>query len=116
MRSVLPERFLAAGQAISKAHNIRVLLLIVAFFSAMILCVPLLSRFAPLGYRRDFGIGYFCLVGLGVFFGIYRIFQHDKAMCFELGYLCPNCGGPLYSSKAYEKITGRCPVCQKTVA
>ena len=38
------------------------------------------------------------------------------SMCFELGYLCPNCGGPLYSSKGYEKITGSCPVCQKTVA
>lgn len=116
MRSVLPERYLAAGQAISKAHNIRVLLLITAFLSAMIIWVPLLSRYVPLAHRKDFAIGYLCLVGAGVFIGIYRIFQHDKAMCFELRYLCPNCGGPLYSSKGYEKITGRCPVCQKAVA
>jgi hypothetical protein len=116
MRSVLPERYLAAGQAISKAHNIRVSLLIAAFISALALCVPLLSRFAPVPHAQDFAIGYFCLSGMGVFFGIYRIFQHDKAMCFELGYLCPNCGQPLYSSKGYEKITGRCPTCQKTVA
>jgi hypothetical protein len=115
MRSVLPERYLAAGQAISKAHNLRVLLLIAAFFSALALLVPLLSTFAPLAHRYDFAIGYLCMAGLGVFFGIYRIFQHDKAMCYQLGYLCPNCGGPLYSSKAYEKITGRCPVCQKSV-
>jgi hypothetical protein len=32
VRSVLPERYLAAGQAISKAHNVRVWLLIVLFF------------------------------------------------------------------------------------
>jgi hypothetical protein len=99
MRSVLPERFLAAGQAISKAHNIRVLLLIAAFISAMALLVPLLSRFAPLPHRHDFAIAYLCVAALGIFIGIYRIFHHDKAMCFELGYLCPNCGGPLCSSK-----------------
>ena len=116
MRSVLPERYLAAGQTISKAHNVRVLLLIAAFFFAMALIVPLLSRFAPLAHRHDFAIAYFCLVGLGEFLGIYRIFQHDKAMCFELGYVGPNFGAPLYSSKGYEKLTGRCPVCQKTVA
>jgi hypothetical protein len=98
MRSVLPERYLAAGQAISKAHNIRVLLLIVAFFFALALLVPLLSRFAPLAHRHDLAIGYLCLVGLGEFLAIYRIFQHDKAMCFKLSYLCPNCGNPLYSS------------------
>jgi hypothetical protein len=116
MRSVLPERYLAAGHAISKAHNVRVLLLIAAFLSAMILCVPLLSRYAPLAHRQDFAIGYLCMAGLGTFFGIYRIAQHDKAMCFQLRYLCPNCGHPLYSAKGYEKITGRCPACQKTVA
>lgn len=115
MRSVLPERYLAAGQAISRAHNVRVLLLIVAFFSAMILFVPLLSRYAPLAHRHDFAIGYLCMAGLGVLLGIYRIAQHDKAKCYQLGYLCPNCGHPLYSSKGYEKITGRCPACQKTV-
>jgi hypothetical protein len=116
MRSVLPERYQAAGQEISKAHNIRVLLLLAAFFSALALLVPPLSRNAPLAHRDDFAIGYFCLVGAGVFMGICRIFRHDKAMCFDLGYLCPNCGRPLYSSKGYEKITGRCPACQKTVA
>jgi hypothetical protein len=116
VRSVLPERYLAARHAISKAHNVRVLLLIAAFISAIFLRVPLLSKFAPLAHARDFAIGYFCLVGLGEFLGIYRIFQHDKAMCFELGYVCPNFGAPLYSSKGYEKLTGRCPACQKTVA
>jgi hypothetical protein len=116
MRSVLPERYITAGQAISRAHNIRVLLLFVAFLCAMILWVPLLSRYAPLAHRKDIAIGYLCLVGAGVFIGIYRIFQHDKARCYQLSYLCPNCGHPLYSSKGYEKITGRCPVCQKTVA
>jgi len=116
MRSVLPERYLAAGQAISKAHNVRVLLLIVAFLAAMILWAPLLSRYAPLAHREDLAIGYLCLISAGVFIGIYRIFQRDKAMCYQLCYLCPNCGKPLYSSKGYEKITGRCPACQKTVA
>jgi hypothetical protein len=82
----------------------------------MISWVPLLSKVAPLAHRKDIAIGYLCLVTAGVFIRIYRIFHHDKAMCFKLGYLCPNCGSPLYSSKAYEKITGRCPVCQKTVA
>jgi hypothetical protein len=58
MRSVLPERYLAAGQAIAKAQNVRVLLLIVAFISAMIIWVPLLSRVAPLaatGHDRIVG-------------------------------------------------------------
>jgi DNA-directed RNA polymerase subunit RPC12/RpoP len=52
---------------------------------------------------------------LGVFYGIYWIGQTDKRKCVELGYLCPECGRPLYSSKGYEKITGRCPSCQKSV-
>jgi hypothetical protein len=116
MRSVLPERYVAARQAISKGHNVRVLLLIVAFLFAMILWVPLLSRYAPPAHRKDLAIGYLCMVSVGVFIGIYRIAQQDKAKCYQLGYLCPNCGRPLYSSKGFEKVTGRCPACHKTVA
>jgi len=115
MKSVLPERYLAAGQAISKSHNYRVFLLIFAFLSTFILWIPLFSRYAPLTHRKEFAIGYLGLVGLGVFYGIYWIGQTDKRKCVELGYLCPECGRPLYSSKGYEKITGRCPSCQKSV-
>ena len=116
MRSVLPARYIAAGQEISKAHNLRVLLLIVYFLAAMILWVPLVSRYAPLAHRKDLAIGYLCMVSVGVFIGIYGIARHDKAKCYQLGYLCPNCGRPLYSSKGFEKITGRCPSCHMTVA
>ena len=59
------------------------------------LWVRLLSRYARLVHRKSLAIGYLFIVGAGIFIGIYRIFQHDKAMCL--------------------KITGRSPVCQKTV-
>ena len=116
MRNVLPERYTAAGQAISKSHNIRVLLLLVTFLAAMILWVLFLSRYAPAPYRKDAAIGYLCALGVAVFYGIFRIAKHDKAKCYELGYICPHCGRPLYSSKGFEKVTGRCPACRKTVA
>jgi hypothetical protein len=111
-------RYVAAGQAISRSHNARVIILIVAWLSAMILWIlgiPALSRYAPPAHRKELAIGYPILVALGVFYGIYRVAQNDKRKCYELGYLCPACGRPLYSSKGYEKITGRCPFCQKSV-
>jgi hypothetical protein len=79
MRSVLPERYLAQDRR-SRKHITFACCSFVAFFSAIALLVPLLSRYAPLAHRHDFAIGYLCLVGAGVFMGAYRIFQHDKAM------------------------------------
>jgi len=35
--------------------------------------------------------------------------KQDEARRFKFRYLCPDCGGPLSSSKGYEKIAGRCP-------
>jgi hypothetical protein len=116
MRSVLPESYVAAGKAISKSHNIRVLMLMLALLASLVFWIPIVSMIAPISHRRDLAIAYLLLIGFGVFFGIYRIAQHDKAKCYELGYVCPHCGHPLYSSKGFEKITGRCPACTQRVA
>ena len=115
MRSVLPERYQEAGRAISKLHNIRVLVLLVAFMSGMALFVLFPRKYLPPINLGAWAIGYLLVLGFGVFAGIYGIARYDIRKAIELGYLCPHCGESLYSSKGFEKITGRCPKCAKRI-
>ena len=112
MKSVLPEALEAKRVSIARKHNQLVCGLLFALL-ALMLVVALSVRNRP--RQPAWLVSGFLVIGGMEAYGIYRILQHDKQMCFRLGFLCPHCGKPLYEPRNFINMNGKCPKCHMSV-
>jgi len=49
-------------------------------------------------------------------YAIYRILKYDKALCRQIGFVCPHCSEPLYRTHALIFRTGKCPACKAVIS
>jgi hypothetical protein len=114
LTSVLPPDWEAKRVAIAKKHNLLVCALLAGALGLVLVVALLPSR-----HRRPIPpsrlIAAFLVAGATEAYGIYRIFQYDKEMCRQLGFLCPHCHQPLYEPRSMINLNGKCPKCLKSI-
>jgi hypothetical protein len=114
LKSVLPPEMEAKRIRIGKRHNLLVLALLPA-----VGLLPLGTIWMGAAVLHAHTNSILCLAlaltVLTVGYGIYRIIQHDNALCRQFGYMCPYCHQPLYEPHATTYLNGLCPKCKKSV-
>lgn len=79
----------------------------------MALFVFATGKILPRGFPHAFVVVIAGLIAVEGY-GLYRILQHDKDMCLQLGFICPFCHKPLYEPHALIWNT-LCPKCKKDI-
>jgi hypothetical protein len=114
IKSILPPDMEAKRIRIGKRHNSLLLPLVMAT-GALPLGAAWVGARGMHGYHHVIFWSALTLTALMAGYGIYRIIQHDNALCRQLGYLCPQCHKPLYEPHATTYLNGLCPKCKKSV-
>lgn len=114
MKSILPAEMEAKRIKIGKRHNWLVLALVPAMGILPIATIWFGAAVIP-SHNHSALLLALVMTALVAGYGIYRIIQHDNALCRQLGYLCPNCHKPLYEPHAATYLNGLCPKCKKSV-
>jgi phage FluMu protein Com len=114
IKSILPPDMESKRIRIGKRHNSLVLILMSA-----VGVLPIATMWAGAaflhGYHNAIVVMALLLMVLSGGYGLYRIIEHDNAMCRQLGYMCPNCHKPLYEAHAATYLNGLCPKCKKSI-
>jgi hypothetical protein len=69
----------------------------------------------PRDHRRVGLLVFVVIVGATEVYGLYRIFQYDKVMCMQLGFMCPHCAKPLYEPRGLIWVNAKCPKCKRSI-
>jgi phage FluMu protein Com len=114
IKSILPPDMESKRIRIGKRHNSLVLILLLA---VGILPIALMLAGAAFfrGYHNAIVVVALLLMVLSGGYGLFRIIEHDNAMCRQLGYMCPTCHKPLYEAHAATYLNGLCPKCKKSI-
>ncbi len=114
IKSILPPDLDSKRIRIGKRHNSLVLILMLA-----VGILPIATMWAGAaflhGYHNAIVVVALLLMVLTGGYGLFRIIEHDNAMCCQLGYMCPNCHKPLYEAHAGTYLNGVCPKCKKSI-
>jgi phage FluMu protein Com len=114
VKSVLPAHMEAKRVRIGKSHNRLTMALLAATGVWMIGATWVSSAVIP-GHKHAAFFTGLLLAYLMAGYGLYRIIQHDNALCREIGYMCPACHKPLYEARAATYLNGRCPKCKNSI-
>jgi hypothetical protein len=107
-KSILPRELESRRIAIGTRHNQMVGIMSLVALAALFLIIIFLA------HTRGFWIA---MVGLGSMevVALRRLFRYDDQMCEQLGFICLHCHKPLYESRSFINLNGRCPKCRKSV-
>jgi hypothetical protein len=112
MKSILPPELERKRLQIAKIHNRLVIGLLISLFAAWLLLLAFASSVAA---GPGFLLPAFVITVLCEGYGLYRVFQYDKALCLKLNFMYPHCHKPLYEPRSFINVTGRCPKCKETI-
>ena len=115
MKSVLSPESEAKRVRIAKAHNRLVIVLLISMILFLFIFIWIVPHGLSKPSRIEAVVGSFLIIAALEAYGIYRIIKHDEELCRQLGFMCPHCGKPLYESRSFINITGRCPKCRGNV-
>jgi hypothetical protein len=110
LKSVLPPAFEAARVRIARTHNQLIVLLLVLFIGTLFG----LLRYAPDLMQED-PLKPLLVVVAVEFALILALVRFDRFQCRRLGYMCPQCGKPLYESRSMFYLDGICPKCKHQI-
>jgi len=114
IKSILPPEMESKRIRIGKRHNALAMILMLSIFALMIATMLAGAALLP-GHQNVIIVIALASSLLLEGFGLYGIIEHDRAMCHQLGYLCPNCHKPLYEAHATTYLNGLCPKCKKSI-
>jgi hypothetical protein len=113
MKSILPPELDSKRLAIARKHNRLVLALGLGVFG-FIFAALFLTRHDLV--RATVRVTLILVIAIaGEAYGIYRIFEYDKELCRQLGFMCPHCHQPLYEPRSFINVNAKCPKCHKSI-
>ena len=111
MKSVLTGELAEKRKRIAKRHNFLLLAGFPIVASAILLAFSRIQFPPHSQYPLPLFFGT-VLVVEG--FGLYLLLQYDQKLCRQMGFMCPQCGKPLYEPRALLWNT-LCPKCGKDI-
>jgi hypothetical protein len=114
-KSILPAEWESKRVAIAKRHNQLVGTMLLVLFATLYMLFRVLVRVPSPSHPHVAAFVALFAVGLAEIYVLHRIFQHDRVMCEEQGFMCPHCHKPLHEPRGFINVSGRCPKCRASI-